>query len=199
MPFRLKEVLVWYPFGMDTRAPWQTKITGYGVVAVDQVLANERNYRIHTRAQQEALAAVLGEVGIIQNVIINQRTSADWPAEDRHVATLIDGACRVMLALRAGQPTLPCTYVDLTPQEEYTALATLDPIGAMAGMDYSLYTALAQEIHPTNAVLTDFFTTMATDHAPTEAPRTAQEPRVPTEVCCPSCGQVFTPAGHGGG
>lgn len=199
IPFRHKVPGVCYTWDM-THQPWNTKIVGYGTVEVDQILANPRNYRIHTRAQQEALAAVLSDVGIIQNLIINQRTSEDWPADDRHVETLIDGHCRVMLALRAGQPTLPVTYVDLTPQEEYTALATLDPIASMAGMDMELYTALAGEVvsTTTNTTLAAFLTSMVED-TPGKAPRTAQEARTPQEVSCPSCGCCFVPMKDGEG
>lgn len=183
---------------METSSPWHNKITGYGMVDVDSILANERNYHIHSRAQQEALAAVLGNVGIIQNLIINQRTSALWPSGDQHVETLLDGACRVMVALRHGQQTLPVTFVDLTPEEEYMALATLDPITRLAGMDHVLYAALVHDIPPdtTHGTLLSFFSTMAQEH-PQDAPKTPEAPRSTQGTCCPACGHWFL-TGHQG-
>jgi hypothetical protein len=54
----------------------------------DQLLANPRNWRIHPKAQQEALAAVLDQVGWVQDIIVNQRTG--------HV---VDGHARIALAI----------------------------------------------------------------------------------------------------
>ena len=39
------------------------------------------------------------------------------------------------MAISRGEPTVPVLYVDLAPEEEALVLATLDPIGAMAGRD----------------------------------------------------------------
>ncbi len=48
---------------------------------------------------------------------------------------VVDGHARVALALARGEATVPVLYVDLDPAEEALVLATLDPIGAMAGRD----------------------------------------------------------------
>jgi hypothetical protein len=48
---------------------------------------------------------------------------------------VVDGHARVALALSRGEATVPVLYVDLAPDEEALVLATLDPIGAMAGRD----------------------------------------------------------------
>lgn len=103
---------------------WRNRITGYGSEAPDQLVANPRNWRIHPRQQQDALAGVLSEVGIVQNVIVNQRTGY-----------VVDGHLRVSLALRDNIPTIPVTYVDLSEDEEALILATLDPLGAQAATD----------------------------------------------------------------
>ena len=65
---------------------WRNRITGHGQEAPDQLLANPRNWRVHPKAQQEALAAVLDQVGWVQDVIVNQRTG--------HV---VDGHARIAL------------------------------------------------------------------------------------------------------
>ena len=125
---------------------WQNKIVGYGDAPVDQIVANPSNWRIHPHVQMEALSGVLGDVGIVQNIVINRRTSEQWAPGDRNVETLVDGAARVLLALREGQTTLPTTYVDLTPGEEAEVLVTLDPLAAMAGADREHLAALLQEV-----------------------------------------------------
>lgn len=48
--------------------PWQNRITGYGSEAPDQLLANPRNWRTHPATQTDALAGVLSEVGVVQNI-----------------------------------------------------------------------------------------------------------------------------------
>ena len=82
---------------------------------------NPRNWRAHPQSQREALAGVLGKVGWVQDVIVNQRTGY-----------LVDGHLRVEEAIRSGQTSVPVVYVDLGEDEEVLVLATLDPLAAMA-------------------------------------------------------------------
>jgi DNA modification methylase len=79
---------------------------------------------MHPRSQQQALTSVLGEVGLVQSVVVNRTTGH-----------LIDGHLRVELAIAQGQPTIPVVYVELSEDEERIVLASLDPIGAMATAD----------------------------------------------------------------
>jgi DNA modification methylase len=104
-----------------TQPQWQNRIVGHGEEAPDQLVANPLNWRIHPTNQQEALSGVLAEVGLVQQVVVNKTTGH-----------LVDGHLRVSLAMRAGQPTLPVVYVELSPEEEALVLATLDPVAAMA-------------------------------------------------------------------
>lgn len=106
---------------------WRSRIIGHGEEAPDQLLANPRNWRIHPKAQQDALAGVLDEVGWVQDIIVNQRTG--------HV---VDGHARVAIAISRDEPTVPVVYVDLSLEEEGLILATLDPLSAMAGKDEEL-------------------------------------------------------------
>ena len=102
-------------------APWRTRIIGHGEEAPDQLLANPRNWRIHPKAQQDALAGVLDEVGWVQEVIVNQQTGF-----------VVDGHLRVAMAISRGEPSVPVVYVDLSAEEEALILATLDPLAGMA-------------------------------------------------------------------
>ena len=114
---------------------WQNRIVGYSDEPPDQLLASPQNWRTHPDTQASALRDVLQQVGIVQNVIANRRNQ-----------TLVDGHLRVMEALKSGQPTIPVTWVDLAPDEEALILATLDPLGAMAGVDVVQLDALLREV-----------------------------------------------------
>lgn len=103
---------------------WRNRIIGHGEEAPDQLLAHFANWRIHPKPQQDALSAVLDNVGWIQDVIVSKNSGR-----------IIDGHLRVSLAISRNEPTIPVVYVDLTEQEELTALATIDPLSAMAATD----------------------------------------------------------------
>ena len=104
---------------------------GHGEEQPDQLLANPQNWRVHPKAQQEALAGVLDQVGWVQDVIVNRRTS--------HV---VDGHLRVALAISRQEATVPVVYVDLAEEEERLVLASLDPLAAMAGADKEVLAGL---------------------------------------------------------
>ena len=98
----------------------------------EQLLANPKNWRIHPKAQQDALAGVLAEVGWVQDIIVNKRTGF-----------VVDGHARVALAISAGE-RVPVVYVDLSENEEALILATLDPLSAMAVTDEDLLAGLGR-------------------------------------------------------
>lgn len=114
---------------------WRNRITRYSEEAPDQLLANPSNWRTHPGSQADALRGVLQQVGIVQNVIANERSGY-----------LIDGHLRVMEALKSGQTSIPVTWVDLSPEEEALVLATLDPLSAMAGTDTAQLDALLRDV-----------------------------------------------------
>ena len=104
--------------------PLNNRIIGHGEEAVDQLLANPLNYRLHPDNQQQALAGAIDDIGFIRSVTVNQRTGR-----------VVDGHLRVTLAARSGVESLPVEYVDLDEAEEAQALLSLDPIAAMAASD----------------------------------------------------------------
>jgi 16S rRNA G966 N2-methylase RsmD len=146
---------------------WHNRITGYGTEAPDQLVANPRNWRVHPTNQQAALKGSLTELGWIQNVIVNQRTGF-----------VLDGHARVALALRHNQPDIPVTYVDLSEADEALALATLDPISAMAGADKDQLEALLADITTQDEALLDLVAGLSKEHG--TAYDLASEP--PTET-----------------
>jgi len=122
-----------------TPTSWRNRIVGSGEERPDQLLANPANWRIHPKAQQDALAGSLDAVGWVQQVMVNRRTN--------HV---VDGHARVALAISRNEPTVPVLYVDLEPNEEALVLAALDPISAMAGTDDAQLQALLAGIETDN-------------------------------------------------
>ena len=105
-------------------ADWQSRIVGQGTEDPLQLVANPRNWRIHPKAQQQALASVLDEVGWVQQILVNKTTG-----------NVVDGHLRVELALSKHEAEVPVLYVELTEAEEGLILASLDPIGSMAAAD----------------------------------------------------------------
>lgn len=114
---------------------WQNRIVGEGVEAPDQLMPNPRNWRIHPLTQQHALEGLLDQVGWIQRVIVNKRTG-----------NLIDGHLRVQVAISKGEPEVPVLYVDLSEAEEDLALASIDPLSAMAVTDRQMLTEILDEL-----------------------------------------------------
>jgi len=123
---------------------WKNRIVSTGDEAPDQLLANPNNWRVHPKAQQDALAAVLDDVGWVQRVIVNRTTD--------HV---VDGHLRVALALSRGEPTIPVSYVELDPREEALVLASLDPLAAMATTDKDKLAELLRQAEINDQTLRD--------------------------------------------
>jgi hypothetical protein len=123
-------------------AHWQNRIVGEGVEAPDQLLANPSNWRIHPKHQQDALSAVLDNVGWVQRVIINRTTG--------HI---VDGHLRVSLAISRNEATVPVVYVELTEDEERAVLATIDPLSAMAATDSAKLAELLASVQVDDAAL----------------------------------------------
>lgn len=124
---------------------WTNRITGYGEESPEQLLAHHANPRRHDRHQQEVMESLLREIGVIQDVIVNERTG-----------NLIDGHMRVMLALRTGQETIPVKYVDLDPDAELAAVATLDAITGLAETDAAAFETLLDSVTTGEAPLQAF-------------------------------------------
>lgn len=115
---------------------WKSRIVDHGEEDPAQLLANPHNWRIHPKAQQQALESVLDDVGWVQDVIVNQRTG--------HV---VDGHLRVSLAISREEPTIPVVYVDLNEAEERLVLASLDPLAGMAVTDNEKLAEVISEIN----------------------------------------------------
>lgn len=162
---------------------WKNRIIGEGMESPEQLLAHPNNWRAHSKAQQDALQGILHEVGFVQRVIVNRRTGF-----------VVDGHCRVALAMRENQPEIPVLYVDLSEREEALVLAVLDPIGAMANTDADQLRALLEDVDTGEHALMMLLDQLATDAdiVPGREPEKAPpEPPGPSVTTCPHCGHEF--------
>lgn len=130
-------------------AQFKNQIVGWEMVAPDQLLANPRNFRVHSKAQKDAMRATLRTVGWMDAVIVNKRTQ-----------NIINGHMRVQIALEDNEPEVPVLYVDVDQETENLALATFDNVGLMAGTDRDLLNDLLDETYTTDPILKDFLTSL---------------------------------------
>lgn len=131
---------------------WRNRIVGTDVVNPKTLVPNEKNFRRHPNRQVAALEGSLDEIGWIAPVTVNRLTGR-----------MLDGHARAELAMRQGVSQVPVQYVELDEHEEALALATLDPIGAMATHDAEALDALLQEVNTGSAALQELLTEVAMD------------------------------------
>jgi len=129
---------------------WESRIVGHGEAAPADLVGNPRNWRTHPKAQRDALAGVLDQVGWVQDVIVNRRTGY-----------LVDGHARVAVAAQRGETSVPVVYVDLSEDEELLILATLDPLAAMAEADTDALADLLAAVTSEDAALTSMLAGLA--------------------------------------
>lgn len=133
---------------------WKNRIVGHGEQAASQFMANPLNWRIHPKAQREALTGVLSEVGWVQSVIVNRTTG-----------NVVDGHARIEEALKLGDETpVPFVEVELSEEEEQKMLLTLDPISAMAAADKGNLDALLRDVSTANSAVADMLADLAEEN-----------------------------------
>lgn len=115
--------------------PWKSRIVGEGAEDPRTLSANPKNWRLHPKGQQQAMASMLDRVGWVDQVLVNQRTG-----------NLIDGHLRVELAIARGEPSVPVVFVDLSDDEEALVLASLDPLAGMAVTDTTKLAEILAEV-----------------------------------------------------
>jgi hypothetical protein len=145
-------------------------IVGYRLVPPDQLLAHPSNPRRHPNAQREALRASLRALGWIAPVVQNVRTGH-----------LIDGHARIEEALSAGVAEVPVIDVDLSPEQEALALATFDPITALAVLDREVLDSLLRDVSTDETALQSLLADVA-QSAGLEYGATADVADVPAQL-----------------
>jgi ParB-like chromosome segregation protein Spo0J len=161
---------------------WRSRIVETGTADPKTLVANPKNWRKHPKHQADALSGVLGEIGWLQDVIVNRTTGR-----------LVDGHLRVELAIREKQAEVPVTYVDLTEAEEALALATFDPISAMATADAETLRTLLDDVSTGDTALQQMIADLAEREGlispDVEFPEYDESVADSVKYCeCPECG-----------
>lgn len=121
---------------------WENKITHYTEESPEQLLGSPYNWRRHSGLQQNAMVALLEELGWIAPIICNSTTG--------HI---VDGHMRVEVSLRHGIERLPVAWVTLSEEDERKAILMFDPITSMAGKDTEALDSLIDEVTVTDDAL----------------------------------------------
>lgn len=106
-------------------------------VPAGELQADPRNWRTHPPAQRKALEVMLADVGFA-GAALGRR-------DETGRIILVDGHLRSDMA--ADQP-IPVLILDIDETEAGRLLATLDPIGALAGRDDQALRDLLEAIRP---------------------------------------------------
>jgi len=118
-------------------------------VKAGELLPNERNWRKHPKAQQEALQGVLAEIGYAGALLAYETPSG---------LKLIDGHLR---ATTTPDTEVPVLVLDVDDAEAAKLLATLDPLAAMAEADGNALDALLRDVQTGSQALADMLTNLA--------------------------------------
>lgn len=94
-----------------------------------------KNWRTHSRFQQDVLRGLLAEVGMAGAVLARELPDGSLQ--------LIDGHLRAETAPSA---TIPVLVLDLDEQEAEKVLLTHDPLGSLAGVDETKLSELLEEV-----------------------------------------------------
>jgi hypothetical protein len=127
---------------MAEGSTWRNRIVGHGEEAPADLVTNPRNFRIHPKTQRDAMTGVLGELGWIDEIIVNRRSGC-----------VINGHMRVAVAIGHDEPSVPVKYVELDDDEEALALATFDPLGALAATNAAQLSALLATVSTSDDAL----------------------------------------------
>lgn len=121
-----------------------------------------KNWRTHSRYQQDVLRGVLAEVGIAGAVLARELPDGELQ--------LVDGHLR---AETAPSTELPVLVLDLNDEETEKVLLTHDPLGALAGVDDARLAGLLDDASTDHQAVTELFAKLrrqADAEAATEPP-----------------------------
>ncbi len=132
---------------------------------------NPRNWRLHPPGQQDALRAVLAEVGYADALLARELPDGSL--------MLIDGHLR---AETTPESVVPVLVLDVDEAEADKILLTHDPLAAMATASSEHLHTLLDEVRTESAALREMFDTLGSETAPPEFDReftAAREVEIP--------------------
>jgi hypothetical protein len=145
---------------MSTR----NRIVAHVQVRAGDLLPHPLNFRRHSAAQRQALAASFAEVGFARSLL-------GFRLSDGRIQ-LIDGHLRRDLA-----PDMLVTVelLDVTEEEARKLLLTIDPVAELAETDADALARLRDMTPADSQVLRDFWQSLASKH-PTDPPLVEEKP-----------------------
>jgi len=134
---------------------WRNRIIAYEIHRPSEIADHPGQWRNHPKAQANALIGVLNEIG-------KDDTLKCWYSERNGGAlTAFDGHLRK--SLDPNEPW-PCIITDLTDAEADYALATHDPLSAMAQGDAANLDALLATVNSGDAAVQQMLSELAKDN-----------------------------------
>lgn len=127
------------------------RIKDFRRVKASEILPNPANWRTHPKKQQDALRAVLAEVGIADALLVRETDEG---------LQLLDGHLRADAAPDTDWPVL---VLDVDDADAAKLLATFDPLAGMAGTDAEKLEELLREIDTESAALAALLQDLASD------------------------------------
>lgn len=114
---------------------WRSRIVGHGRVDPRSLKDHPLNWRVHGENQNRVIRDAIEQIGVISQIIVSKRSGC-----------IIDGHGRKDLAVANEEELVDVVYVDLTPDEERIALATINPMAELAATDPEKLQALLTEV-----------------------------------------------------
>lgn len=145
------------------------RIAGLLRLPKSRLRPNPRNWRLHPEQQRKVLRALLGDVGVVDAVLVRPVESEalqalralrrgddsafhTWAKAYDGAFMLFDGHMRLE---EIPGDEVPALVVDLDEREETEVLATFDPIAAMAKADRELLRDLSVDLEGASELIVD--------------------------------------------
>jgi ParB-like chromosome segregation protein Spo0J len=161
----------------------RNRVKAFRMMPASDLRPNPKNWRTHPKAQQDALRAVLAEVGFADACLARELPDGSF--------MLIDGHLR---AETLGDGEVPVLILDVNEAEADKILLLLDPLAGMAGTNTTALSELLHGVATTEQSLAELFEDMAADAGIIKPDSLGEEsgedePATGTERRCPRCGE----------
>jgi hypothetical protein len=160
---------------------FRNRVKSLRSVPAGDLRPNPKNWRTHPAAQQDALRAVLAEVGLADACLARELPDGSL--------MLIDGHLR---AETLGTGEVPVLVLDVTEKEADKILLLLDPLASMAGTNAAALNELLRGVATGEQSLAAMLEDMAANAGiiPVESSERDDEKPKATECRCPKCGAL---------
>jgi len=116
----------------------RNRIIEFKTIKAKDLLDNEGNWRLHPRAQKDAMDGILNEIGIADSLL------AYHSERNGGALTLIDGHLRKSIN---PEQEWSVQVTDLNDKEADLLLSMLDPLAGLAQMDANKYLELMEQVN----------------------------------------------------